>query len=247
MPQGLLGKLFGGVKEWGEGQRENWRTAREREAAGGSRNPFLKTRQEQAEMASQRAGETSYPVAPGSTEEMAADSRNIEGRKEISQVANRALASEMSSGRPDVASGSMDNFDPSDPDSVLSMQKALNRAGIKDEYGEALSEDSQMGPKTLSAIRAMQKTRGQFIGPEGSDVTGLNQAVQETTGRKADTGTDRNALMNPRNWLDSIFQRKDPFGPGGRLGATTEDYGEAPTQTMPSREDRDRGANLWRR
>ena len=38
MPQGLLGKLFGGVKEWGEGQRENWRTAREREAAGGSIN-----------------------------------------------------------------------------------------------------------------------------------------------------------------------------------------------------------------
>ena len=87
---------------------------------------------------------------------------------------------------------------------------------------------------------------GEFIGPEGSDVEGLNQAVQETTGRKADM-PERNALLNKQNWLDSIFQRKDPFGPGERLGATTEDYSGTPTETMPSREDRDRGANLWRR
>jgi|TARA_R100001530_G_C4297791_1_gene149693 hypothetical protein len=223
MPRGLLGKLFGGVSDFLSDQGENLKTARKREDAGGIRNPWMKSGEEQAQLAAEY------------------------GTEKQKHITNRALASKYSQGTPDTVTGTLaGQFDPNDSESVMKMQQSLNRAGIKDEYGEALAEDGRMGPKTLSAVRAMQKTRGEFIGPEGSDVEGLNQAVQETTGRKADM-PERNALLNKQNWLDSIFQRKDPFGPGERLGATTEDYSGTPTETMPSREDRDRGANLWRR
>lgn len=45
------------------------------------------------------------------------------------------------------------DFDPSSGDQVLKAQKMLNRLGYKDDSGEALLEDSQMGRKTESAYR----------------------------------------------------------------------------------------------
>ena len=44
------------------------------------------------------------------------------------------------------------DFDPSDSQSVLEMQKRLNATGA------GLSEDGQMGPKTLAALRGLQRT-----------------------------------------------------------------------------------------
>jgi|TARA_R100000049_G_C1929182_1_gene73269 hypothetical protein len=44
------------------------------------------------------------------------------------------------------------DFDPSDSQSVLEMQKRLNATGA------GLAEDGQMGPKTLAALRELQRT-----------------------------------------------------------------------------------------
>ena len=211
---GLLDKLQGFV----EGQKQNWATARERQAGGGVRNPFLKTAEEQAAMATQRADATPSP------------SLDYAPRQEIKEVTNRALADQMSAQTPDAVAGTAGmSFNPEDSDSVLAMQRVLNSAGIKDKYGEALSEDGKMGPKTLSALRSMQESRGQFIGPEGSDVNALNQDYQEDHGRLAQ---NKNPLMTAKNWWDSLTKRTpeeghipeynprtSAAGPGGRMGS----------------------------
>lgn len=44
-------------------------------------------------------------------------------------------------------------FDPADPGQVEKAQKMLNRLGYKDNEGEALQEDAQMGRKTEGAYR----------------------------------------------------------------------------------------------
>ena len=77
-------------------------------------------------------------------------------------------------------------FDPSDPASVLAMQKLLNRGGFTDEEGMALAEDGRMGPKTLSALRAMQ---GGHRGA-GASIAEL-QGREEGIGRL--TASDRSA------------------------------------------------------
>ena len=213
---GLLDKVRGFV----EGQKENWDTARERQAGGGNRNPFLKTDQEQAAIARERGGMLTPPGL----------SADPHVNRKISQVANRALASKMSSGDPDTVAGDAGmSFDPEDSDSVLEMQRSLNAAGIKDKYGEALAEDGMMGEKTLSALRSMQESRGQFIGPEGSDVDALNEDYQRDHGRLA---TNKNPLMTPRNWWDALTKRTpeeghiqeynprtSAAGPGGRMNS----------------------------
>ena len=199
---GLLDK----IKEFATQQGDNWRTARERQDAGGNRNPWLKTDQEQAQLARDQSG------------------------GEIGQVANRAWASKMSAGSPDSVAGTSGmSFNPEDSDSVMEMQRSLNASGITDKWGKALSEDGQMGPKTLSALRSMQESRGQFIGPEGSDEKGLNEDYQEDHGR---LNENENPLMNPSNWWDKLTGRTPEEGhiqeynpqmkaaePGGRMGA----------------------------
>jgi hypothetical protein len=45
------------------------------------------------------------------------------------------------------------NFNPADKDQVLKAQQMLNRLGYKDDAGEQLQEDAQMGRKTESAYR----------------------------------------------------------------------------------------------
>ena len=45
------------------------------------------------------------------------------------------------------------DFDASNPEQVLKAQQMLNRLGYKDDGGEQLAEDSQMGRKTESAYR----------------------------------------------------------------------------------------------
>jgi hypothetical protein len=188
---GLLDKVRGFV----EGQKENWDTARERQAGGGNRNPYLKTDQQQAAIARERAGTLTPPGL----------SADPHVNRKISQVANRALASKMSSGDPDTVAGSAGmSFDPEDSESVLEMQRSLNAAGITDKFGKSLAEDGMMGEKTLSALRSMQESRGEFIGPEGSDVDALNADYQEDHGRLA---TNKNPLMTGKNWWDKLTGR----------------------------------------
>jgi len=191
---GLLDKVRGFV----EGQKENWDTARERQAGGGNRNPFLKTDQQQAAIARERAGSTPSPSA------------DYAPRHQVSQVANRALASKMSAGDPDTVAGNAGmSFDTQDPESVLEMQRSLNAAGITDKFGKSLAEDGMMGEKTLSALRSMQESRGEFIGPEGSDVAALNEDYQRDHGRMAE---NKNPLMNPKNWWDKLTGRTPEEG-----------------------------------
>ena len=109
------------------------------EAAGNRENPFLKTGDEQAEIA--------YGDAESAANEGGVGAGNP-AMEEISRSASTGRARQMSQ-----------DFDPADSDSVLRMQQMLNRGGYTDKYGNALEEDGRMGELTTSAMRRMQGDR----------------------------------------------------------------------------------------
>jgi len=144
---GLLDKVRGFV----EGQKENWDTARERQAGGGNRNPYLKTEEQQFNIAQERADATPAP------------SSDYAGKQGVAHNTGYGLTQHM-----------MRDFDPSNNEEVLQMQRAMNAAGIKGADGKALKEDGMMGRNTERALRFAQ---GQ--GDEMESVLGDAQELRD--------------------------------------------------------------------
>jgi len=61
----------------------------------------------------------------------------------------------------DAGSGHGTGYDSADGDPrVHDLQQALNRLGIKDAQGKPLKDDGKLGPKTTSAVKALQRQLG---------------------------------------------------------------------------------------
>ena len=88
--------------------------------------------------------------------------------EEISRSASTGRARQMSQ-----------DFDPSDPDSVLRMQQMLNRGGYTDRYGNALEEDGKMGELTTGAMRKMQGDRNPEAAFEARGRLGIAGDIQD--------------------------------------------------------------------
>tara|TARA_R110000824_G_scaffold100727_2_gene239373 strand:+ start:766 stop:1470 length:705 start_codon:yes stop_codon:yes gene_type:complete len=86
---------------------------------------------------------------------------------EISRSASTGRARQMSQ-----------DFDASDPDSVLRMQQQLNRGGYTDRYGNALEEDGKMGELTTGAMRKMQGDRNPEAAYEARGQLGVSGDLQ---------------------------------------------------------------------
>ena len=128
------------------------------EAAGNRENPFLKTGDEQAEIA--------YGDAETAANEGGVGAGNP-AMEEISRSASTGRARQMSQ-----------DFDPTDSDSVLRMQQMLNRGGYTDKYGNALEEDGRMGELTTSAMRRMQGDRNPQAAFEARGRLGISGDIQ---------------------------------------------------------------------
>lgn len=66
------------------------------------------------------------------------------------------------------------DFDPSDPESVMRMQQMLNRGGYTDGFGNALAEDGKMGDLTTTALRKMQGDRNPEMRYEANGMLGTD-------------------------------------------------------------------------
>jgi len=135
----------------------------------------------------------------------------------------------------------MRDFDPSNNEEVLQMQRAMNAAGIKGADGKALKEDGMMGRNTERALRFAQ---GQ--GDEMESVLGDAQELRAQGIRDLPPGVqgpapntmmvrpeERDAQMREENpemsWIDKAKQKAvgwlqqgqpiNPSGPGGRMGS----------------------------
>jgi len=181
----------------------------------------LKTKAQQAGMAHQAAQQATNEGGVGQ------GNPALEG---ISQQANRGLAWDQSR-----------DFDPTDNESVMQMQQALNRAGFTDKYGNALKEDGLMGGLTESALRKSQADRteeGRYeargsMGIEG-DLANPERASQHLRGAApvtdgSYTGVPEGGEPVERGWLDKLQDwgilknrpapQQQSAGPGGRMGA----------------------------
>ena len=71
------------------------------------------------------------------------------------------------------------DFDASDPESVMRMQQMLNRGGYTDKYGNALEEDGKMGDLTTSAMRKMQGDRNPEAAFQARGRLGISGDIQD--------------------------------------------------------------------
>ena len=102
------------------------------EAAGSRQNPFLKSEEDQFNIASQRA-------------DIPSPSADFADKSRIAKNTGYGLVQSM-----------MRDFDPSSNENVLQMQRAMNAAGIKGADGRPLAEDGMLGPNTMRALRFAQ-------------------------------------------------------------------------------------------
>jgi len=107
--------------------------------------PFAKTGAEQMEMAGQASRNASPETGPPTAD--------AEGKRNVAQATAEGFLRESSQG--DI-NDMMKQFDPSNPESVRQMQRAMNQAGFTDENGQPLAEDGRFGAKSLGALRRMQ-------------------------------------------------------------------------------------------
>jgi len=181
----------------------------------------MKTGAQQAEMAYDRASGAANEGGVG---------QGDPALEKISQAANRGQSWDFSRG-----------FDPTNNESVLEMQRALNRAGFTDKYGNALAEDGMMGGLTESALRRAQADRtpesryeargsmgisGDFTDPEMARLN-LRGAAPVTDGGY--TGDTPETQPAERGWLDKLQDwgilknrpapQQQSAPPGGRMGA----------------------------
>ena len=126
------------------------------------------------------------------------------------------------------------DFDASDNEQVLQLQKAMNAAGIKGADGKSLKEDGMLGKNTLRALRFAQGQEAEARSPEamqlksyGEPQGGIGPSYDNTYNEiSRDRGTE---VANPptNRWERAdIRSGRSPrtvsprqgFGWGGRLG-----------------------------
>ena len=127
------------------------------------------------------------------------------------------------------------DFDASDNEQVLQLQKAMNAAGIKGADGKVLTEDGMLGKNTLRALRFAQGQEAEATSPEamqlksyGEPQGGIGPSYDNTYNEMSrDRGTE---VANPptNRWERAdIRSGRSPrtvsprqgFGWGGRLGS----------------------------
>jgi hypothetical protein len=110
--------------------------------------------------------ERAYQDASGAANEGGVGQENP-AMNEISRSASTGRARQMSQ-----------DFDASDPESVMRMQQQLNRGGYTDRYGNALEEDGKMGELTTGAMRKMQGDRNPEAAYEARGELGVSGDLQ---------------------------------------------------------------------
>ena len=125
---------------------------------------------------------------------------------EISRSASTGRARQMSQ-----------DFDASDPESVMRMQQQLNRGGYTDRYGNALEEDGKMGELTTGAMRKMQGDRNPEAAYEARGELGVSGDLQNK--ESADLNLRGAAPVTEQeedgSWWDNMFRGSGEQG-GGR-------------------------------
>ena len=120
----------------------------------------------------------------------------------------------------------MRDFDPSDNEQVLQMQKAMNAAGIKGADGKALTEDGMIGKNTMRALRFAQgQTDEMEMGPSNM-FTEENRDTDKVDNNPIDRSTRYNASMRQEPETYDSSQRQEPTRYGGR-GSGTNRFGTA--------------------
>lgn len=123
----------------------------------------------------------------------------------------------------------MRDFDPSDNEQVLQMQKAMNAAGIKGADGKALTEDGMIGKNTMRALRFAQgqadtmqdalplREFGEPQGGIGPSYEGMYNEDSRDADKVESNPIDRSTRYSPS-------QRQEPTRYGGR-GSGTNRFG----------------------
>tara|TARA_R110002020_G_scaffold446348_1_gene658613 strand:- start:367 stop:1050 length:684 start_codon:yes stop_codon:yes gene_type:complete len=205
--------LLDQIKNFASQQRENFRRAGERQRAGENRNPFLKSKEEQFNIANEMASNEPSP------------SSEYAPMQGIAKNTGYGLTQDM-----------MRDFDPSNNESVLQLQKAMNAAGIKGADGKALSEDGIIGKNTMRALRFAQGQTDIADSPEargmqsyGEPQGGVGPSYDNTYNEQSrDRGTRvANPSSNKFERFDMESGRRprtvsvrEGFGYGGRMGAS---------------------------
>ena len=118
----------------------------------------------------------------------------------------------------------MRDFDPSDNEQVLQMQKAMNAAGIKGADGKALTEDGMIGPNTMRALRFAQgQTDEMEMGPSNM-FTEENRDTDKVENNPIDRSTRYNSSMRQEPQKYNPSQRQEATRYGGR-GSGTNRFG----------------------
>ena len=126
----------------------------------------------------------------------------------------------------------MRDFDPSDNEQVLQMQRAMNAAGIKGADGKALTEDGMLGPNTMRALRFAQGQADEMeLGPsnmfteENRDTDKVEKnPIEGVIQRQEPTRYDPSMRQEPKRYDPS--QRREAQRYGGR-GTGTNRFGTA--------------------
>lgn len=106
----------------------------------------------------------------------------------------------------------MRDFDPSDNEQVLQMQKAMNAAGIKGADGKALAEDGMIGKNTMRALR--------FAQGQGDRMSGILEDANELRDMGIDDlpegiqGPAPNTMMTRPEDRDAEMRKANPRGSG---------------------------------
>ena len=110
--------------------------------------PYAKTPVEQADMAQAGYNRAAPEVGP-----VTADAAS---RQNVAQTTAEGVLREGSQGGAMDMDSMMKGFDPSNAESVRTMQRMMNQAGFTDEEGQPLAEDGRFGRKSEAALRKMQ-------------------------------------------------------------------------------------------
>ena len=149
--------------------------------------------------------ERAYQDASGAANEGGVGQENP-AMNEISRSASTGRARQMSQ-----------DFDASDPESVMRMQQQLNRGGYTDRYGNALEEDGKMGELTTGAMRKMQGDRNPEAAYEARGELGVSGDLQNK--ESADLNLRGAAPVTEQeeggSWWDNMFRGSGEQG-GGR-------------------------------
>lgn len=228
--KGLLGQAKEKAGGFIQGQKDNFSRARENQNAGRGRNFQFQSPEEQFTTANDMASSEPSP------------SSEYAPMQGIAKNTGYGLTQDM-----------MRDFDPSNNDSVMQLQKAMNAAGIKGADGKSLSEDGMIGKNTMRALRFAQGQTDIADSPEAREMqsygepTGgvgpsydntYNEQSRDRGTRVANPSTNRWERADIRsNRRPRTVSSRGGFGYGGRLGASGASGFSGVGSNYPSNKD----------